>query len=416
MKSYFRYNEWHFNLNSRFLAILFYVFLLTLGPGCTAPEPKTWPPSSDGTMIDSQHPKNLFVFLDGTANNPSSATNVYRLYEMISQNNDPYTKSIYIEGVGTRDSLWTLTGMILGLGMEERILMGYKFLALNYQPGDQIYIFGFSRGAHQARSLAGLLAYAGLPEITDEYKDRLMKIGNQILELTKEKSDINYKCEWSSWTPGQAPLLAKAIKKQHNLDMQPVEVTFLGIWDTVPGSFFKTYGTCKEEEDGREGDRYKSDSYPPIRHIAHAVSLDEKRSKFRQLLVCPAINENFTKIDEVWFPGAHADVGGGYDEEGSKELPNISLNWMLDLLSKNYSFQNGAPQKQPSKATGLAHWSMGDSPGNWFSDCEDRPFRPSFSSDQIDSSFKERKMADKVPILMHDELEDLKYPILCPNE
>ena len=73
-----------------------------------------------------------------------------------------------------------------------------------------------------------------------------------------------------------------------------------------------------------KGERYKTDSYPPIRHMAHAVSLDEKRSKFTPLLLCQAINPTYTEINEVWFPGAHSDVGGGYQD--SLELSNISLS------------------------------------------------------------------------------------------
>src|SRR5262249_19458890 len=148
---------------------------------------------------------------------------------------------------------------------------------------------------------------------------------------------------WQSWQPGQAPVLAPEIKEKRingkkGRDVQAVEVTFVGIWDTVPGSSLKNYGYCKEEKGVvkkygssilpgvDEGERYKIDSYPVIRRIAHAVALDEKRSKFSPLLLCPAINPPSTKVHEMWFPGAHADVGGGYKD--SDALSGISLNWM----------------------------------------------------------------------------------------
>ena len=121
----------------------------------------------------SKH-KSIFVFLDGTENGPESGTNVWRLYDLIRKNNDPQTAAAYFKGVGSaadpldtrhRGEVEGLLELALGKGMQERILKGYAFIASYYNPGDDIYIFGFSRGAHQARSLAGLLAYAGVPRL-----------------------------------------------------------------------------------------------------------------------------------------------------------------------------------------------------------------------------------------------------------
>ena len=367
--------------------------------------------------------KSIFVFLDGTANDPKSGTNVWRLYEMLLKNNDPQMTAIYIEGVGNvRDK--PITGAALGRGMEERILLGYEFIAKNYNPGDDIYIIGFSRGAHQARSLAGLLSYAGVPKTSGGGRDHRAETGNRIIELTKKKSDQDYADKWATWRPGQAPFLTSELKDKLKLEMQPAEVTFLGVWDTVPGSSLKNYGYCKEEKGFvktylywlipgiDKGERYKTDSYPPIRQIAHAVSIDEKRSKFAPLLVCQEINSKYTKLSEVWFPGAHADVGGGYqDSEGypSDELPSISLRWMLGLLEESYEFNNYRPQVK-GNAKGLAHWSIGDSPANIGSDCIDRHIP---TSAEIHESFNERKKSSPVPIRLDGTVVFLKYPIEC---
>ncbi len=375
----------------------------------------------------NQH-KSIFVFLDGTANNPKSGTNVWRLFELISANKDPQTTALYIEGVGgINDSPWReITGKLFGRGMQDRILEGYDFIANHYNPGDDIYLFGFSRGAHEARSLAGFLAYTGVPvtSIGNTDKER-KKIWKKVLKLTKSKNDKDYLDEWALWKPGQTPLLAAEIKDQLKLEMRAVEITFLGIWDTVPGSSFKDFGPCKEKEDIKEGDRYKSHSYPVIHHIAHAVSLDEKRSKFRPLLVCPAINSAYTKIDEVWFPGAHADVGGGYEDSEKelpgislKGLPGISLNWMLGLLAKSYSF-NKLPSVEED-AKGLAHWPICDfvNKVNKFEDRDPKSNKEwvDLREPQFHPSVQERENAGQVPICIQKKVYYKPYPVIPPPE
>ena len=262
---------------------------------------------------DQSKPKSIFIFLDGTKNAPDSNTNVWRLYQFLLQNHDPQMTSLYIEGVGSAESA-PITESALGRGMEQKVLMGYQFISSNYNPGDNIYIFGFSRGAHQARSLAGLISYAGVPATSIQDSDHLVDIGNEIIELVKKKSDEDYLDEWKSWQPGQTPILGSEIKDKLGLEVLPAQIEFLGLWDTVPGSSLKDYGVCKENKGvvkkylywgvpgTDKGERYKTDSYPAIRRIAHAVSLDEKRSKFVPILICQEINHEYTQIEEVWFP------------------------------------------------------------------------------------------------------------------
>jgi len=362
--------------------------------------------------------KDIFVFLDGTANNPTSGTNVWRLFDLIIKDHAPQMTAIYIEGVGSIYDM-PVTGKILGRGMENRMLKGYEFIAKNYSPDDQIYIFGFSRGAHQARSLAGLIAYAGIPIISGDGRDSLMHVGNRIIELTKKKSDEDYLEKWISWQPGQPPLLAKEINGELGYTMQSAEITFLGVWDTVPGSSLKNYGYCKEKKGFVKkylywlipgvdhGERYKTDSYPPIHKIVHGVSLDEKRSKFAPLCVCPAINATFTEVNEMWFAGAHADVGGGYED--SRDLPGISLNWMIGILAENYKFTRPIP-KVPEDPQGLAHWSIFDKPANMGSICEER-YPP--QNAKIHQSFYEREKGGPMPVRINGEVKYLKYPLDC---
>lgn len=357
-------------------------------------------------VIDNSKSKNIFVFMDGTANNPAIPTNVYRLYQEIyeiTRNKDAHTISLYIEGVGNaRTLIARLPGEVGGFGMEERILAGYKFITQHYRLGDRIYIFGFSRGAHTARSLAGLISYAGVPKLEDAELDSILNnaltsgwnIGNKILELTRKQIDINHINDWKNWKRGDAPILAELIKdriksklgRSKNIEVQPAEVEFLGVWDTVPGSqgidyFDKNDLVCKQHKDSTDKkQRYQIDSYPPIRHIAHAISKDEKRSQFRPLFLCSkkinehsVHNEDLTKLDEVVFPGAHADIGGGYEHKNNN-LPDISLQWMIERLGEHYSSPNLQRfiEEMKPEPKGLANLSISDKRGSMGSSCIDR--------------------------------------------
>lgn len=395
--------------------------LCALLSGCavytqTVPMGASPAPSATGPR-DGQKQKDLFVFFDGTSNDPRSATNVWRLFEQISKSGDSSARSIYIEGVGNARN--PLTGMLLGYGMEKRLGLAYRFLAAHYQPGDRIRIFGFSRGAHQARALAGLLAYSGLPAADSR------KLGgrasNRIREITKSQKDQVHEEGWKTWTQRRPPPLAREIHERTHIAVQPVTIEFLGVWDTVPGSLFKDFrvGACKEllEPEERSGERYKSDSYPPIRRIAHALAHDEKRSRFRPLLVCPPIEHPTepTRVRQVWFPGAHSDVGGGYADpdpaDSTHSLSNISFNWMVQQLAESYRFSKPfAPL--PESVDGLAHWSIGKFPGNFLSRCEDR--HPAPGHDQH-PAIAERGRAP-APLLMNGIESEVPYPKLCPTE
>ncbi|MYM80904.1 hypothetical protein GTP44_02870 [Duganella sp. FT50W] len=262
------------------------VLLCQLLSGCAS----TVNAESHLASANTTQARNIFVFMDGTANESASGTNVYRTFKLISQDDNTATASIYIEGVATAGaSAQQVLEAALGYGMQPRILTGYQFITDNYRAGDKVFIFGFSRGAHEARALAGLLSYAGIPKASPGS-------GKKILSLVKSKDDDDYLQQWKTWKSGDRPLLADEIKRTLNLEVQGVEVNFLGLWDTVPGSSLKKFGKCKEEKNSTDGDRYKSGSYPPIHYIAHAVSVDEKRSKFRPILLCDAINPELTTM------------------------------------------------------------------------------------------------------------------------
>jgi len=375
--------------------------------GCSTNPVTQIAPNPDTERAEvTEKSKDIFIFYDGTANNWSSRTNVRRLFEIISVAENPEHLTIYMDGVGSSST--PITGSALGYGMKPRILEGYKFLTRYYRPGYRVFVFGFSRGAFQARALAGMVAYNGIPRIDRDHVfseadlKRLNSQADSIWKLSKDKYDLSDE-EWGKWNSGSLPPFAGEINRILEIETTPIPIEFLGIWDTVPGSSFKEYNLFKECPDGKKGDRYKIQPYPNIGEIAHAVSLDEKRSKFRPVLVHPPIDPARTELHQVWFPGAHADVGGGYSD--SNDLAGISLNWMLQLLEKFDLFDGRLPQVY-SDPLGLAHWSIGDKPGNTGSKEEHRPvpagsvFHPSVS---------ERMGNQSVPIRKNKKVVKEKY-------
>jgi len=362
---------------------------------------------------DTSKRKSIFVFLDGTNNTSSSKTNVWWLYKFVESKGDKQATGLYIQGVGT-DYRW-LSGAALGRGMEDKITEAHSFISKNYRSGDHIYLFGFSRGAHQARAVAGLISYAGVVSQNQAHSDS----SHRLIELLKKKIEADYSSDWERWTRGQPPFLQSEIGTDLDIKTLYAEVQFMGLWDTVPGSSFKSYqDNCKENIGPfkrwlwwlpviSRGERYKSDTYPTIRKIAHAVSRDENRSKFSLLPVCPAILPHDNEPEEVWFPGAHSDVGGGYPD-GGNQLSDISLQWMIERLSPHYSV---SPNRTlHSDYSGLAHWPICDSPGNKGSHCEDR-----MPSDKWvpHSSIADREGLDSVEIMWNGKRIWAQYPVKC---
>lgn len=367
--------------------------------GCTTPQQVSASLDADRDTLQG---RSLFVLMDGTANNPRSATNVW-LMKLLVENAGHQNKLLYLEGVGSEAT--QIFSMALGLGMESRISAGYQFLAANYRPGDKIIIFGFSRGAHQARALAGLLSYAGLPLDKKAFLENAEENSNKIIELVKSFQDSDFDARWSEFLT--TPPLENKLRERYGFQTQKIEISFLGLWDTVPGSWFKTYDTCREASDLREGERYKTGSYPSIKRIAHAVSADEKRSKFSPLLLCKPLSTE-TAIDELQFPGAHADVGGGYED--SSALAHISLRWMLEKLYEIYPIDQ---KLWPTDGTpsDLAHWSLGDFPANLGSKCRDRNLD---SLVRPHASLLKRRQLGQAPLSKGGSIDrDAPYPVGC---
>jgi len=216
----------------------------------------------------------------------------------------------YHPGVGTmgaRNALtalgksWTAArGLAFGYGLSDNLADVYSFLMREFRPGDQIFIFGFSRGAYIARALCGMLHMFGL-----------LTPGNEALipyMLRLYKSD----------DPGKFHI-ADGFKTTFCVDCKPY---FLGVWDTV-----SSVGWILDPISVKTGRLPYTAMLPDIPIVRHAVSIDERRAFFRQNLIhepAPATQN----LKQVWFAGVHSDVGGSYPEKESG-LSKIALRWML---------------------------------------------------------------------------------------
>jgi len=311
--------------------------------------------------------RDLVIFFDGTANDEGSHTNVAKLHNLVTLQNKTNISTSYIKGVGTDSKV---IGMMMGWGIGNDVREGYSYLLENYDStqGDEISLFGFSRGAYASRILAALLNVAGIPntdnltnkerrelvkDIYDAFKCRpqIKEKKNTLLEVKNNKDSHNASnCSSDNqYTVEQRREHVKSVislKWKNKISYTPsaVNVRFIGLWDTVGALGIPDY----EENIDEPNERY-ADQLCNINFAAHALSLDDDRARiFTPLLLtrqhlrdeCKSNNKtkdlvedvNYTaKVNEVWFSGAHSDVGGGYSDT---EINGVSLNWMLDEMEK----------------------------------------------------------------------------------
>ena len=261
--------------------------------------------------------KRLVVCCDGTWNDSDSGTdytNVSRLAWAIKPVDKRDGKDIpqvvfYQSGVGTEGGKASkiLSGAV-GLGLARNMRDAYTFICSNYCEGDEIFLFGFSRGAYTARSVGGLIGFAGL----------LGKAGPRSVPGTVE----GYKEKDTAATGSRASTTRK----------KGAAIKCIGVWDTVgsvgipedlPGSmfFFKQYYGFFDADLGAH-----------VEHAFHALALDERRKNFVPTLwmQTPEGKAKRQELKQVWFAGVHSDVGGGYPEHGTSDIP---LAWMASEVS-----------------------------------------------------------------------------------
>jgi len=258
----------------------------------------------------------LIICLDGTWNNADSAdfqTNIGLLASMIDPKPERGVPAqiYYDAGVGTSGSRTNrLAGGLLGKGLSTNILEAYRFLSLNYQPGDDIYIFGYSRGAYTARSLCGFLAASGLLR-ADACDPR-----------TQDFAWRYYRTKPKKRFPADKEHLRR-------LAHPNVRVRFLGVFDTVgslgiPRTWLNWIGR-------RAFQFHDTDLCAIVDHACQALAIDEHRMEFEAAVWRQPQHRGYRAVEQVWFPGVHANIGGGYEDRG---LSDLTLDWMIKRLRK----------------------------------------------------------------------------------
>jgi uncharacterized protein (DUF2235 family) len=258
--------------------------------------------------------KRLVVCCDGTWNKPDNenVTNVEKIARTLQS--DPsatggvYQLVYYISGVGAGSyEADRLLGGAFGFGLFHNVIACYRFLAQNYEPGDEIFIIGFSRGAYTARSLAGMVAGVGLLTKISLVEERLPEAVHLY-----QRTDL----------PGGA--LGESVDEfRHDHCHHSAKVTFLGVFDTVGALGVPGF----ERDTPRFHDVQLSDQVLCARH---ALAIDETRLKFEPTFweasddAADTLRED-PRVKQVWFEGAHSDIGGGYADTG---LSDTVLLWM----------------------------------------------------------------------------------------
>ncbi len=294
----------------------------------------------------------IAVFFDGTHNEIASDTNIKRLHSLVSLRSARDISSIYIEGVGTGSDV---IGAGTGYGMAPRVRIGYEFILNHYRPNDKIYIFGFSRGAYAARILASILHNAGV--VTKEGMPNA-----EVAEVVYQ--EFKYSLAEADEHTRQGNVTA-ALKGKGFAGAGAVSVEVLGLWDTVEAMGIPDWdsrlrhkaGIRQHHADIDTPNMRYGDQLCNVKRAYQALSIDDNREWIftplpldRRHLFRHCAGDDRHLLDrngkikpgalrEVWFSGAHSDVGGGYDDS---LLSGVSLNWMIENLKDTGLLPAGA--------------------------------------------------------------------------
>ncbi|BAY14322.1 hypothetical protein NIES21_00790 [Anabaenopsis circularis NIES-21] len=257
--------------------------------------------------------KRLVICCDGTWQQlaspyPSNVVKLAQSVKPIAQDGVPQIV-FYDEGIGSESQ--KVLGGATGLGIDRNIEDGYRFLVLNYVPGDEIYLFGFSRGAYTVRSLAGMIYCSGLldrPHITkaheayELYRNRNVK--------PKDKEAVNYRKTYGERVP----------------------ITLIGCFDTVGALGIPGLAVFKKFHD-QLNQRYRfhdTTLNKDIQNAIHAMAIDEIREIFDVTPMKAHPEATNQRVIQKWFPGEHGCVGGGTEEHSG--LSDAALQWMIDSV------------------------------------------------------------------------------------
>ena len=293
--------------------------------------------------------KNIVVLSDGTGQDGGAGhdSNVYKLYRMLEDRTENQIV-YYDQGVGTDQR--KVSGNAFGVGFTENIVQCYRFIFENYEAGDKIFLFGFSRGAATVRSLASFIHYfgilpksrsalikqafslyeAGFQPITQDKETIPEEDSRKFIErLTERGNEIINDTSYQIYKALRKDLKDKANQFTIAHPNMWAEVEFLGVWDTVPALGVVALAGLSLVVDRLPWWRFSFHDFALHRSVKNAyqvLSIDDDREWFWPTIWNRYGDESRQKIKQVWFSGAHTDVGGGFAEAG---LSDVTLEWMV---------------------------------------------------------------------------------------
>lgn len=264
--------------------------------------------------------KKIVFCADGTWDDPNSQTNVYRIYKSL-KNIPDVQLTTYDTGVGTEGSfLEHWLGGAVGAGLFQKIKDGYTAISAQYQPGDEIFLFGFSRGAYTVRSLAGLIAICGLPTVKQD-DPKCLQIAFEAYRNTAHRT-----------------MLLEDLNETYRMDNARIKL--LGVWDTVGSlgipAIFGGIDVCQYGF-------LDTNLHPDVLNAVQVLAIDEQRLQYQPSLWTSAPAPEQT-ITQCWFAGDHCDAGGGYPLKTDQDpaLSNITFLWMANHAANfGLQFQEG---------------------------------------------------------------------------
>lgn len=296
--------------------------------------------------------KRIVYCSDGTWDAPLNGTNVYRMYKALAVSSDQVT--FYDDGIGAdATGLARLLEGAFATSINQKVQMGYTKIAHVYEPGDQIYLFGFSRGAYTARCIGGMIANCGLPSgsFTDDCVTQAFNAYRN---------------------PGQR---AGILASLGACGLADAVITMIGVWDTVGALGIPAiFGGIDVDKFGF----LDLNIHPDVKNAFHCLAIDEQRAQFPATLwnVPNPPNPGQT-IEQVWFSGCHSDIGGGTPPGGTVDsgtrLCDITMAYMvgkakamgltfdpaapaydqldsqyaLDLITESWAAKDGPPHHRP---------------------------------------------------------------------
>ncbi|RIA85256.1 hypothetical protein C1645_879416 [Glomus cerebriforme] len=268
--------------------------------------------------------KNIVLMCDGTWNNPNSETNVNILYkELLEKDYEQHV--MYLDGIGIGELAFDfIIDGAIAVSLDKKIKEGYKYIINHYNPDDDIWLFGFSRGAYTARCIAGMIKNCGILKLDrDTTPDQIDNLVNVAYDIYRNRDKI-YHPEGSG---------SDNFKKSFSYpDTEKPIIKFLGLWDTVGAYGLPAYIIG-------EGFKYLEfyDQTVPniVNYACQALAIHERRSFFEPCHIFPSSSSK-TIIKETWFPGVHMEIGGGnfLGFGGNERISKATLLWMIENITQ----------------------------------------------------------------------------------